>query len=159
MVDTEEATAAESGPRVRVAAIILKDGAILLARHQKEGETYYVLPGGGVDFGETCEEALVRELKEEANLDIRVGQLVIVNDSVPPDRHRHVLNLHFTAAVVSGELRVGREPRLAGMEFVSFEDFPSVTLYPDVRAALLPAIRDGFPDHAVYLGNLWVDGT
>jgi len=87
------------GPRVRVAAIVIKDGEILLVRHSKYGTSYWLLPGGGVHYGETLEEALVRELKEETNLDVVIGRPVLINDSVPPDRHRHVLNIYFTARI------------------------------------------------------------
>ncbi len=144
-------------PRVRVAAIIVRDGRMLLACHERDGRRYWLPPGGGVDFGETVGEALVRELREEANLDIRVGDLVLVNDSVPPDRHRHVLNLFFTAEVVGGELRVGNDPRLVGMVWVALEQLPELTFYPDVRESILRGVREGFGAGAQYLGNLWKD--
>ncbi|MFP4173447.1 MAG: NUDIX domain-containing protein, partial [Candidatus Hydrogenedentota bacterium] len=60
-------------PRIRVAAIAVRDGAILLVRHEKHGERYWLLPGGGVDFGETLTEALAREVREETGLAIEVG--------------------------------------------------------------------------------------
>jgi 8-oxo-dGTP diphosphatase len=149
---------AKDRPRIRAAAIILKDDQILLARHEKDGQSYWVLPGGGVNFGETVAEALERELREEANLDIRLGELVMLNDSIPPDCHRHILNLYFLADITGGELRAGQnDKRLRGMEFVSVEDIPNISLYPDVRQLLYNGIRNGFPTTGLYLGNLWED--
>src|SRR5579859_6027483 len=84
--------------RIRVAGILVKDGQILVVRHEKQGRVYWLLPGGGVEFSETAEEALVREFKEEVGLDIEVGKLVFVHDSIPPDRHRQVLNLYFVVS-------------------------------------------------------------
>lgn len=55
---------------MRVAGIIIKDGKILLMRRVKNGEEYFVFPGGGVEEGETQEDALKREIKEEVNLDV-----------------------------------------------------------------------------------------
>lgn len=52
----------------RVAAVIVNDGKILAQRDTKTNE--YYLPGGRVTFGETSEEALLREIKEELKIDI-----------------------------------------------------------------------------------------
>ncbi|MFA6239725.1 MAG: NUDIX domain-containing protein, partial [Candidatus Hydrogenedentales bacterium] len=62
----------ERPPRVRVAAIIVEDGKLLMVRHVKGQESYWLLPGGGVDYGESLVEALERELVEEASVGIRV---------------------------------------------------------------------------------------
>lgn len=146
---------AERLPRIRVAAIIVQDGRILLARHKRHGQAYWVLPGGGVDFGESTEQALIRELKEEANLDIRVGRLVMVNDSIPPDGHRHIVNLYFTAEITGGTLRVGDDHRLVDMCFVPVSEIPGLALFPDTREQLAAGIARGFENEALYLGNLW----
>lgn len=55
---------------MRVVGVIIKDGKILLIRRVKNGEEYYVFPGGSVEEGETQEEALKREMKEETGLDV-----------------------------------------------------------------------------------------
>lgn len=141
--------------RIRVAPIILQDDRILLVRHVKHGKTYWLLPGGGVEYGESVAAALVREVKEETNLDIRVGDLVFVNDSIPPDRHRHVLNLYFLASVEGGTLRIGNDSNLAELCFMPLAELPGLEFYPDIRAELLKAVQSGFPNRACYLGNLW----
>ncbi|HIJ66087.1 MAG TPA: NUDIX hydrolase [Candidatus Hydrogenedentes bacterium] len=145
------------GPRVRIAAIIVRRDALLLVRHVKEGKTYWLLPGGGVHFGETLCEALEREVREETGLEIRPGALVFANDSIPPQKERHVLNLYFTAAISGGELVLGEDVRLAELRFVPIDELSSLAFRPDIRAALIPALREGFPGRAVYLGNLWRD--
>ena len=143
-------------PRVRVAAIILDGDRILLAKHRRGTKNYWLLPGGGVEFGETLEEAIVRELKEEAALEIRVKDLVIINDSVPPNKHRHVINVYFTAEVLGGVLTAGCDARLVGMEYVPIERLDTLVFYPDVRPEVLRGIKEGFRA-ATYLGNLWKD--
>lgn len=52
----------------RVAGVIIKDDKILAQRNTKTNE--YYLPGGRVVFGETSEEALLREIEEELKIDI-----------------------------------------------------------------------------------------
>ncbi len=53
----------------RVAGIIIKDGDILLMRRLKNGQEYFVFPGGGMEEGESLGETLKRELKEELSID------------------------------------------------------------------------------------------
>jgi ADP-ribose pyrophosphatase YjhB (NUDIX family) len=145
-------------PRIRVAAIIVREDAILLARHKKDNRTYWVLPGGGVHYGETLEQALVREMNEEACLDIRVGDLVLVNDSIPPDEHRHIVNLHFIAEIVRGEITVSSgDKRLIDVRFMPVNRLSRLTLYPDIRKQLLQGITHGFAHVPQYLRNLWKD--
>ena len=55
---------------VRVSAVILKEDEILLIHRFKNGEEYWVFPGGGVEDTETAQEGIVREVKEETNLDV-----------------------------------------------------------------------------------------
>ncbi|WP_232362060.1 NUDIX domain-containing protein, partial [Bacillus thuringiensis] len=58
--------------RNRGAAIIVQEGKIALIKRIREEETYYVFPGGGVEEGETPEEATKREVYEELGLHIKV---------------------------------------------------------------------------------------
>lgn len=58
----------ESKPRIRIAAIIIEDGKILLVKGR--GYEYIWTPGGKLEEGETDEECLKRELKEEIGVDL-----------------------------------------------------------------------------------------
>src|SRR5439155_263997 len=76
----------ELGPRVRVSAILGWNGRVLLCRHEKPGKEYWLLPGGGVNGGESLVDALHRELAEEIGIDDRLpveGPVAIV-DSIGP---------------------------------------------------------------------------
>jgi len=65
--------------RVSVYGILTNtSGAVLLQRHPSANK--FALPGGGVDIGETVTQALVREFKEETNLNIKIGQLLDICD-------------------------------------------------------------------------------
>lgn len=58
----------------RAVLVFVNDGKILLLYRFKNGEEYYVFPGGGIEDGESVEEAAVREAKEETGLDITLGK-------------------------------------------------------------------------------------
>ena len=62
----------------RVAGVLLHSGKVLLQK--SKNDTGYAIPGGHVALGETSEETLVREFKEEINADIKVGSLKWVGE-------------------------------------------------------------------------------
>ena len=55
-------------PRISVSAILRWGGRILLCRHEKADRAYWLLPGGGVNSGESLVRALHRELAEEVGV-------------------------------------------------------------------------------------------
>ncbi len=140
--------------RVRVAALIISEGRILLAEHKKRGERYWLLPGGGLEYGETLEEALKRELLEEAGIGIQVKDLLWTLDSIPPDKHRHVLNLIFEAEALSDRLSPVKEEVLQGVRWVSLEEFPKLVLYPDTKKEIVEHLN-GQRSGRRNLGQRW----
>ena len=89
-------------PRVRVSALLRWQDRVLLCRQEKPGKEYWLLPGGGVDVGETLIEALRRELREELAIDADVqfeGPVALV-DSIAPRSvltRRHIVHIIFAA--------------------------------------------------------------
>lgn len=65
---------------IRVYAILLQDGKVLLSEEQYQGRNLVKFPGGGVEYGEGIREALIRELREEVNCQVKVGDLFYVTD-------------------------------------------------------------------------------
>jgi len=91
--------------------IIIKNGKILLLLRNKnlnEGETIYDIPGGGVEFGETFEDALTREVNEEVNLEIDIKGIVS-NWSYTVNDELHLVGLTFFAEYVSGNVKLSGE--------------------------------------------------
>ncbi len=143
--------------RIRVAGILVKDSKILLVRHEKNEKSYWLLPGGGVDFGESAEAALVREFQEEVGLSIRVGKLVLVHDSIPPNRHRQVLNLYFLVTADKYDIKVTQDAVLKDAAFYPLSEFGGMTVNPDVKKEILDGIGNGWSESCRYLGNRWHD--
>ena len=60
----------------RAVGLIIKNDQVVLLRWVKDGEKYFVFPGGGVEEGETVEEALIREMKEELCVDVKIDKFL-----------------------------------------------------------------------------------
>ena len=89
-------------PRIRVSAVLRWEDRVLLCRHEKSGREYWLLPGGGVNSGESLVEALRRELAEEVAIgdDLTFEGPVAVVDSIAPKRAfvgKHVVHIIFAA--------------------------------------------------------------
>lgn len=54
--------------RIRAGAVLIEDGKVALIERHRAGKHYFVFPGGGVDKGETVEQAAIREMEEETGL-------------------------------------------------------------------------------------------
>jgi ADP-ribose pyrophosphatase YjhB (NUDIX family) len=142
-------------PQLRVAAIIARNHRILLVEHRKRGQRYWVLPGGRLQGNETLDAALRRELREELALEARVGRLVIVCETLAPDRH--VVNLMFQAEIGEGtEPRLDRaDPVLAGWQWVSVDQLPRLDLRPPIAAAVRAVVAENFAGPVRVLGDTW----
>ena len=88
-----------------VAAVIKHEGKIFATqRGYGEFKDGWEFPGGKMESGESPQEALKREIKEELDTDIRVGKLIKTVDTDYPTFH---ITMHvFWAEVVSGELKL-----------------------------------------------------
>ncbi len=98
--------------RLAAYALLLRDGAVLLARNSARGPHpgSWTLPGGGVAHGESPADAVVREVREETGLHAEVGALLGVHDehfvgTAPHGREEnfHGVHLVFAASVSAGE--------------------------------------------------------
>ena len=143
--------------RIRAAGILVHGDQILLVRHEKNGKSYFLLPGGGVEFGESVEEALIREFKEEVGLSISVGPMVMVHDSIPPNHHRQVLNIYFMVSSEKHEIKVTPDAVLRDASFFPLSDFPGMTVNPDVKQEIVEGLKSKWAKGCLYLGNRWKD--
>lgn len=69
--------------RDRAFAAILLDGKIAMVRVDEKDRSYWTLPGGGVEEGESREEAAVREAMEETNLKIKIVRFLFQENMQP----------------------------------------------------------------------------
>ena len=83
----------------RASAVILRDGFVLL--HRLEGDTFWCLPGGRVEPGESAADAVLREMQEELGVQVSAGPLlwVVENFFSHAGQQHHELGLYFLACL------------------------------------------------------------
>ena len=123
-------------PMVGVGAIIVQNGKILIVRRSSEpGKGKWSVPGGLVELGETVEQAVVREVREECGLDVEVDRLIDVVDSMTFDRNGrlkyHFIILDFFVKIKGGKLRPGDDAKEA--MWVSLEEVENYDLTKTFR--------------------------
>ncbi|NIM47291.1 MAG: NUDIX domain-containing protein [Candidatus Aenigmarchaeota archaeon] len=96
--------------RIRIgSAVVLEngEGEILLTKRKYSPEKgKWVLPGGGINFGETFKETAERELKEETGLRISIGDRIGVYELIKPKTGLHRVIAYHRATLVDGTLKV-----------------------------------------------------
>lgn len=98
-------------PRLTVDLIIQMEGGIVLVERAFEPHGW-ALPGGFVDWGETLEEAAVREAKEETHLDVTITRQFRAYSDPSRDPRGHTVSMVFLATA-SGEPAGGDDARQA----------------------------------------------
>ena len=123
-------------PRIRVSAILRWQDMLLLCRHEKHGREYWLLPGGGVDAGESLVGALHRELHEEVGIEDSppVEGPVAIVDSITPAgslSRKHVVEIN------AAHNKLLQDPGV--LERLAKQGIEPQAMTPETFAALLRA--------------------
>jgi 8-oxo-dGTP diphosphatase len=153
--------------RISAKAIVVQDGRLLVTRHRDGEGDWYLLPGGGQEPGESLPEAVQRECREEAGVDVAVHRLLFVRDYISrnhefaaQDGEAHQVELMFACTLLPGQVpRNGPLPdgSQIGVGWLEVADLDRYRLYPQTLKPLLaglgdrPAATDPYP---VYLGDV-----
>jgi 8-oxo-dGTP diphosphatase len=103
-----------SAPIVAVGVIIRQDDRIVLIRRAKEpSRGLWTFPGGAVELGESLQEAARREALEETGLEVEIGEVATVIDSIVRDKggqvQYHYVIVDYFARPAGGALQAGSD--------------------------------------------------
>ncbi len=89
--------------RIRATGIVIHDNKLLMIHRFRDGKEYYVLPGGGVEEGESPQEAVVREIKEETSVETRLNSgLALFSHNYTADTGEESIHQLFLCEYISG---------------------------------------------------------
>ncbi len=106
-------------PNLAVNVAIMDEGKILLTKRE-DFETW-ILPGGGVEAGESLVQAAIRETKEETGLDVELTRLVGVYSRLSNMSPAHIVL--FAARPMGGEIKC-QEGETIAVEWFAFDEIP-----------------------------------
>ncbi|WPK11249.1 NUDIX domain-containing protein [Lysinibacillus louembei] len=98
--------------RIRSAVIIEENDKILLIKRVKEGQTYFVFPGGQVEQGETLEQAAIREALEEVGVIVELEGLFF-------ELSFNGQQVYYRAKIIGGKIGTGTGPEYSQPELYS----------------------------------------
>jgi 8-oxo-dGTP diphosphatase len=150
------------GFRNSAKAIIIPDGRLLAVRNIDPQGDWYILPGGGQQFGETLPEALRRECLEEADAAVQVGKLRLLREYIGKNHEfaEHDRDVHQTEFMFECEMVGDYTPKdghlpdqyQTGVTWLPIRELEKYRLYPKVLCRILKkGLTSSTP---VYLGDV-----
>lgn len=130
---------------------------ILLVKQSHEGRDIWMVPGGGIEDGESAAQAAVREVREETGLDIEVLRMIWHVEEVS-ERGQRFVNF-FTARITGGTLELGADPEfdedhqvLREVRFMTRDEVQNIeNIYPEyLRNELWELSDDDMSGHDVF---------
>jgi ADP-ribose pyrophosphatase YjhB (NUDIX family) len=123
--------------RCRPALILVERNHMLLMKYQYGTEFVYNLPGGNPDPGETLVETIVRECREELDIEVEVGNLLMVGEILPSEKRDASVHILFEGKIISG-IPVIQKDQTSALElvWVSISEITKINMYPNVSAEL-----------------------
>lgn len=121
-----------NGIMIAVGAVIEDDNdRVLLVKHRPEREGFWqgkwICPGGKLELGESIEEGIKREVKEETHLEIKLTTLLIPFERIvksDDETELHVIYIDYLAEKMSGELKPDSD--VGEARWISREDIPGI---------------------------------
>ena len=123
-------------PVVGVGAVIWKDDHFLLIQRSKAPmKGGWSIPGGRLELGESLQEGIHREIKEETGLEVRLGPVIDVVDYIAKDEDGHVIThyglVDYLAFWQDGEASAGSDAD--AVKWASLEDIKKYNLWDKTR--------------------------
>lgn len=124
-----------SKPRPSAGVLVVKDGKFLLAQRNKENYNgIWIIPGGGVKFGESTKAAAMREFKEETNLDVDILSFIGFKEIINVEGNYHAIVFYYLATPKVGVLKTVAD--VDNAKFLSIEEIKTLNIADSVEWVL-----------------------
>jgi mutator protein MutT len=140
-------------PIVRPTGVLIEDNRILIVKQEVSRQRHWALPGGKLEYGETIEQCLVREMSEETGIEVEVKELLYITD-----RFRH-LNNHIVHISFLVE-RIGKKPKVLNWKHTDEKMIREVKMVPidelmdyGFSQKFYKIVKVNFPSRGTYQGD------
>ena len=126
--------------KVGVTAFIAdKNKLLILKRSRKESflPEYYEMPGGKIEFGESAENALTREIKEETGLDIKIIRPYSTFSYVSNNREKHTIDIQFLAEPINSPSDIALSTEHDEFKWITKDEINNYKFSDQMREAIL----------------------
>jgi 8-oxo-dGTP diphosphatase len=113
-------------PNIGIGAVILNNNnEILLILRKKEPEANkWSIPGGKVELFEHLEDAVVREIKEEVNLDVEIEELLCTTETIDSDLKQHWISIIYKTKNEKSNPKNNEPDKIGDMQWFSLNKLP-----------------------------------
>lgn len=137
---------------IRAVAILLKDDEVLLIHRTRDGKEFWVFPGGGKEDDESVEEAVIREVEEEASIKCKISKLLYTHIYSNLGHKQY----YYLCEYISGEPKLGNYNEVETIKtedqtykpvWIKIERLSKKLVYPlEIRDWLIEDCKTGFKD-------------
>ena len=107
------------------AMIFNSEGKVLLSRRGPKARNdagKWDFPGGSVRFGETCKDAIKREIREEFGIEIEILDMLELVDHIMPEQKQHWVSPSYIARLAKGTPRIMEPEKISEIKWVDLKD-------------------------------------
>ena len=111
-------------------ALIIDNNKLLLIHRNKVGRTQWELPGGKLELGETLEETVIRELKEELNIDVGIEKYLTCENSIEDN---NILKYHWYKCYIKNGIPTLMEDKFDEIRYFKKEELDNIELSSNMK--------------------------
>ena len=118
-------------PSVGVAVFVRNGSKVIVHRRKNaHGKDTWGLIGGHMEYGETPEQTVIREAKEEANITIKNARVIGITNDVMHADQKHYITIFMEAEFVSGDLKTNDPQFISELQWCDADKIPEPRFAP-----------------------------
>lgn len=133
----------ENRPKVGVSALLIKGNQVLFGKRKNaHGAGSWCYPGGHLEYGESWEECVRREVSEEVGVEVGNIRFGAITNDIFENEQKHYITICMLADYISGDVKVLEPDKLEEWGWYTWDNLPSPLFLPAIN--LLKAGFDPF---------------